>query len=580
MDGSIADSTVLRMRTGLQRMHHAAPSNGADGFLEELLKLPATQESSHADEVAPTDEPIDGLPTTAAAKPGEKAEGNNDDEPHEGDETASDEPLPCVPVCYAPAPIAQPQITEPVGQPEAKEDGTATATPVLETTVVEEQVEPIVTDSTIQTVVSVDDEVIDTQDANLDLVQPVQAKVESVAKENMAKAARDLRRPKDAREKIDTTAARPVDDSKNPPTPVHQPKPTNAVGTAQTDKNPSHQAQPVDQAVQPAAERLAEPKDYRNDDRSQRDKWYAEPRGGSDNGQASLVQHMQETLRDQVNVEDDVDTQAVSAAMSELTDNVVETGALMTDVSMSTVSEPSLMASDIAAAAGANLAQTAKSQTVTEATRSAGGDVMGRGHQHPVTGGGSIGAASGLRNGKLPSSATAATQADSADQPREITQQERVRLVQRVARSFSRLGPDGGQVTLKLHPPQLGVLNVSIKIDGQTLTARMQTETSAARDAIVENLPLLRERLSEQGIEIEKFQVEVGQQEDLSGGNGQANSFAGNGSGSQNESTSTEYDYRRTARAQPSRQSVAVPMLSEPRGQGWPTNDRSLDVKA
>ncbi len=57
---------------------------------------------------------------------------------------------------------------------------------------------------------------------------------------------------------------------------------------------------------------------------------------------------------------------------------------------------------------------------------------------------------------------------------RQLSQQERVRLVQRVARSFSRLGPDGGQVTLKLHPPQLGVLNVSIKIEGQAMTARMQ----------------------------------------------------------------------------------------------------------
>lgn len=578
MDGSIADSTVLRMRTGLQRMHHTAPSSGADGFLEELLKLPATQDRSQADEVAPTDEPIDSLPTTAAAKPGEKAD-SNDDEPREGDEPASDEPLPCVPACYAPAPIAQPQITEPVGQPEAQQDETA-ATPVLEPVVVEEQVSPIATDSTIQTVVSVDDELIDTQNANLDLVQPVQAKVESVTKENIAKANRDLRRPKDSREKIDTTAARTVDDSKNPPSPVHQPTPTNAVETVQTDKNQSSQAQPIDQGVQPAAERPAEPKDYRNDDRSQRDRWYEEPQGGNENGQASLVQQMQETLRDQVNVEDDLDTQAVSAAISEQTDNVVATGALTTDASTSTVSQPSLMASDIAAAAGANLSQSMKSQTVTEATRTAGGDVMGRGQQQPVTGSGTLGAASGLRNGTVSGSATGATQADSADQPREISQQERVRLVQRVARSFSRLGPDGGQVTLKLHPPQLGVLNVSIKIDGQTLTARMQTETSAARDAIVENLPLLRERLNEQGIEIEKFQVEVGQQEDLSGGNGQTNSFAGNGSGSQHESTSTEYDYRRTARAHASRPSVAVPPLSEPRGQGWPTTDRSLDVKA
>ncbi len=238
------------------------------------------------------------------------------------------------------------------------------------------------------------------------------------------------------------------------------------------------------------------------------------------------------------------------------------------------------MNGDIAAAAAASLVQHARSQAVTEATQSSGVDGT-RGQQPAVIGNASVNTSNSFRSGTVSGSTTATSSNEAADQPREITQQERVRLVQRVARSFSRLGPEGGQVTLKLHPPQLGVLNVSIKIEGQTLTARMQTESSAARDAIIENLPLLRERLNEQGIEIEKFQVEVGQQEDLTGNNGQPNSFAGNGSGAQRESTSTEYDYRRVARESARRQSVAAaPLLGESRVQGWPAVDRSLDVRA
>ncbi len=90
-----------------------------------------------------------------------------------------------------------------------------------------------------------------------------------------------------------------------------------------------------------------------------------------------------------------------------------------------------------------------------------------------------------------------------------LTQQERVRLVQRVSRSFARLGPTGGQINIKLHPPQLGSLNVQVRLEGRTMTAKLSTETAAARDAILESLPVLRSRLAEQGFEVSQFQVEV-----------------------------------------------------------------------
>lgn len=90
-----------------------------------------------------------------------------------------------------------------------------------------------------------------------------------------------------------------------------------------------------------------------------------------------------------------------------------------------------------------------------------------------------------------------------------LTGQERVRMVQRIARSFSRLGPDGGQINLKLHPPQLGALNVQVRLEGRSMTAKLSTETHAAREAILEGLPVLRNRLAEQGYDISTFQVDV-----------------------------------------------------------------------
>ncbi len=145
------------------------------------------------------------------------------------------------------------------------------------------------------------------------------------------------------------------------------------------------------------------------------------------------------------------------------------------------------------------------------------------------------------------STATRSEFKDQANRP-ELTQQERVRLIQRVSRSFSRLTSAGGLINLRLHPQNLGSLNMQVRIEGRTLSAKLTTETTAARDAILQDLPALRQRLADQGYDVAKFQVEVA-------GNGSDASFAQTGGqspfsqsgGSGYQPGGQDIDYRRLA---------------------------------
>lgn len=90
-----------------------------------------------------------------------------------------------------------------------------------------------------------------------------------------------------------------------------------------------------------------------------------------------------------------------------------------------------------------------------------------------------------------------------------LTQAERVRLVQRVARAFQVLGDGGGQVRLRLSPPELGSVRLDVTIRNGTMTAHLEAESAGAREALLDNLPALRERLAEQNIKLESFEVDL-----------------------------------------------------------------------
>jgi flagellar hook-length control protein FliK len=83
------------------------------------------------------------------------------------------------------------------------------------------------------------------------------------------------------------------------------------------------------------------------------------------------------------------------------------------------------------------------------------------------------------------------------------------RLLLRVARAFAQAADGRGEVTIRLNPPELGSLRLEVRMHEGALAARMQTETAEARTAILENLPILRERLADQGVRIERFDVDL-----------------------------------------------------------------------
>jgi hypothetical protein len=84
------------------------------------------------------------------------------------------------------------------------------------------------------------------------------------------------------------------------------------------------------------------------------------------------------------------------------------------------------------------------------------------------------------------------------------------RLLHRVARAFA-AAKDGGEVRLRLSPPELGSLTLDVRVQEGALVARLEAETTSVRTVLVENLSALRDRLAEQGIRLERFDVDLRQ---------------------------------------------------------------------
>jgi len=100
------------------------------------------------------------------------------------------------------------------------------------------------------------------------------------------------------------------------------------------------------------------------------------------------------------------------------------------------------------------------------------------------------------------SSTTTSEKTSAADQS------ERARFVQRVARAFESMGDRNGTIRMALHPPELGALKLHLSVRKGAMEARVEVETENARSLLVENLPALRERLAEQNIKVERFDVD------------------------------------------------------------------------
>jgi hypothetical protein len=103
------------------------------------------------------------------------------------------------------------------------------------------------------------------------------------------------------------------------------------------------------------------------------------------------------------------------------------------------------------------------------------------------------------------------TTPDDASQPH--ASRDGGRLLKRFARAVAAAQQREGEIRLRLHSPEFGSLKLEVQVRDGALAARVEAETADARNALLDNMPVLRERLSEQGLRIERFDVELMQQQ-------------------------------------------------------------------
>lgn len=96
-----------------------------------------------------------------------------------------------------------------------------------------------------------------------------------------------------------------------------------------------------------------------------------------------------------------------------------------------------------------------------------------------------------------------------AGEGRDAPQVDPAKFVSRVARAIQTAQDRGTPLLLRLNPPELGSLKLEMSVQQGTLSASVEADNQAAKQLLLENLPALRERLADQNIRIERFDVDV-----------------------------------------------------------------------
>jgi flagellar hook-length control protein FliK len=153
--------------------------------------------------------------------------------------------------------------------------------------------------------------------------------------------------------------------------------------------------------------------------------------------------------------------------------------------------------------------------------------------------------------GRAMRSMTEAVRTHSSNEE-QMPQVDPARFVGRVARAFQTASERDGTLQLRLSPPELGSLKLQLTVKDGVMSAQLETENAGARRVLLEHLPALRERLAEQNIRVDRFDVDVRQENS----SGQANSRGSNQNPYQPQPEQTE---RRSGGTQRRAPEVAAP---------------------
>jgi flagellar hook-length control protein FliK len=100
----------------------------------------------------------------------------------------------------------------------------------------------------------------------------------------------------------------------------------------------------------------------------------------------------------------------------------------------------------------------------------------------------------------------------SASGANDLPQVDPSRFIGRVAKAFQTAQDRGGTLQLRLSPPELGALRIELNVKDGVMSASLQTENANARRLLLDHLPALRDRLAEQNIRVDRFDVDVRQE--------------------------------------------------------------------
>ncbi len=86
---------------------------------------------------------------------------------------------------------------------------------------------------------------------------------------------------------------------------------------------------------------------------------------------------------------------------------------------------------------------------------------------------------------------------------------ETQKLLLRVVQAMRQAARRQGVVRMKLHPPELGSVELQLRLRRGGVEADLRVESSQAQQALLENLHQLRQRLAEQDVKILRFEVDL-----------------------------------------------------------------------
>ncbi|GAA4456620.1 flagellar hook-length control protein FliK [Novipirellula rosea] len=264
--------------------------------------------------------------------------------------------------------------------------------------------------------------------------------------------------------------------------------------TAETSEDTTTDAESVSTDATPETESESNSGDHRRDSRQRRRDHFGPVNGGDRSGGGTIDEAASATRSGQAAAPSlsATATLPIPESLSSVEPTTIQ-GANVSPAAQQAVEAITQTAAAAAGAARTTAAATANASSATS-TNSAARD-----------GSGAIGG---------PNSTTSAADATTKRAEKSGNSSttdliSRAKLIQRVSRAFQHLGPDGGNVRLRLAPAELGTVRLEMQIKSNKIQTRVVAETEAAAAALRENLPELRARLQSQGMQIEQLSVEV-----------------------------------------------------------------------